>query len=142
MPQLIIPYLLRIDILAKITGVGGPLVGTGLSVGLIKAGLSAGTRTTRAEVLAVEPSNVEMPGYAAITPTVWGGQYRDGSDNVFQDAGEMEWILTADAPAPLNIVGAYWASATRVVIELFDSPVQVKLAGDIVRYVPQMGYGQ
>lgn len=143
MSQLIIPYLLRQDILQAILGTGNPLDEADVTIGLIKQGLSPSTRTTRAQVLAAEPSNVEFPGYAGVTPIVWSAPYRDGSDNVFEDAGEFSFIVTgADCPAPLDIIGAYWATATRVVIELFDAAVRVQREGDIVRYVPQFGYGQ
>jgi hypothetical protein len=142
MPQLIVSYPFRKKIMTRITGTGGTLDGASLATGLLLAGISAGTRTTLADCAAFEPDNTSFPGYARITPIAWSAQYRDGGDNVYVDAGEQFFIASADPPAPLSIVGAFWTDLTDVVIELFDEPQGVTKKDDAVRYVPTFAYGQ
>lgn len=140
--QMIISYLQRSANLAALTGAGGPLDGANISLRLLKAPLDVNTKTLRADLLAAEVTNVEFPGYALKTPVVWGTQFRDGGDNVYQTQGLKEWVATGNPPAPVSIAGVLWDDGTNWVYEQFASPQVIEAAGQAVRHVPQFGYGQ
>lgn len=139
----LITYPLRLAIEDLITNTGGVLDIANLELALIVGAFSPNTRTTLADCEAKEPDNTAFPGYARITPAAWSAQYRDGADNIFQDMGLAEWIVTGgDCPVQLSVTGVFWSDGTNAVIEMFDVPQVVSLEGDAVRYIGVFAYGQ
>lgn len=143
MPRQIITYDVRKGVLTELIDTGNIFDGADWEVGLLAGPVSPNTRWGKTECEAAEPDNTSFPGYARITPIAWGTLYRDPSDNVYVDGGELEWIATADLPDTLEIAGCFWINgADQVVIEIFDAPVSVSKQDDPVRWVPTLAYGQ
>jgi hypothetical protein len=101
--------------------------------------IAQGTRLVRAVVLAEVAT---FTGSAGITPPVWGATYRDGSDNVFKDSQLLEWVCTATPGAPETIYGVIIDNGVTVMIDLFATPVTIERAGDAVRHVVTIPFGQ
>jgi hypothetical protein len=139
MPQVIRNYAANKDELAVLLANGFKKGSTG-TIGLLKSGGTYGADMTLADVLMNEPTNVEMPGYAPITPVVWSAEYRGAGGASLVDTGLLGWTLTSDASAPVTIVGAYFTDATNVEVFLLDAPQQVQEKDERISLAYPFGY--
>jgi hypothetical protein len=139
MPQMIKSYAVNKESLATLLA-NGFWKGANLEIGLLKAGGSYDFNMDLTYVKGFEPSNVEFPGYAAVTPITWAAEYRGSAGASLTDTGLIGWTATADLPAPLDIVGQYIDNATDVVVYLLDAPVRVQYKDDRVALIFPFGY--
>lgn len=139
---LIIGYDKRKQILNALIAEDAPLDPAGITLKLLLAPLDVNVDTTRDDLLLAEATTDNFPGYADINPLTWSDIFRDGSSNVFVDAGEVLWITTDVPPEPVSVVGVMWDDGVNWIVDLFAAPQTVNAAEQVVRYIPQFGYGQ
>jgi len=140
MPTLVKEYASNKITLAAILAATGLWKGSTATMGLLKTGGSYSEDMTLAQVLLNEPTNVEFPGYAAVTPVTWATEYRGAGGAALTDSGLLGWTATADLPAPLTIAGMYISDGTNVAVYLFDTPRQIALKDERIAEAFPFGY--
>lgn len=135
------PYALRIQLLNAWTTLLAPLAFAGLKVGLLNQPQNISTRMDRATVLL---DDATFHGYTAggVAPTGWGGQYRDGFDNVYQDLLPVRDFIATDDVVDETIYASFIDTGTQILVENLPAPIRVKQAGDFVRVFPTLPLGQ
>lgn len=136
-----IPYAVRQAILAAMTAPLAPLAFAGLKVGLLKAPQNISTRMDRATVLL---DDATFPGYTAggVAPTAWGGQYKDGFDNVYQDLLPVRDFIATGDTVDETIYATFIDTGTEILVENLPAPIRIKQQGDFVRVFPTIPFGQ
>jgi hypothetical protein len=120
----------RLDSLALITGVGGPL--EAVSVKPITGPITPTDETTFAEANALAAT---FTGSAAIL-IVWSDPAIAPNRQPFQESQLLLWICTADPAAPESIYGVMYYNGTDLIgIDLFPAPVLIEQAYDSVQWI-------
>lgn len=134
-----VQFVDRNAILTAMTAAGGPFDPSTMTVFPYIAPVTQSTRLTKSEIMALAAT---YAGSGAIGPVIWGSHYRDGSDNVYVDSQLFEFIATADPATAETVYGLAWDLGATICIDPLPAPIKIEKAGDAVRYIATLPFGQ